>query len=128
MKKLSLLFIAVISLSLASQAQQKWKDLTEEQKWAKIEAFREDNQKYMKTTLGLTDQQVEDVDAVNACFLSNLDLVSRYGKDDASKEKYAKALLDSRSAALDAIMGPEKRKKFQAYVEEKLKKAAAANK
>lgn|GEM_PF-445812 len=126
-KKLVLFVIACISLSRAGQAQ-KWKDLTDEQKWAKIGEFREDNQKYMKTTLGLTDQQVEDVDAVNASFLSNLDLVDRYGKDDAAKEKYAKSLVNSRSTALDAIMGPEKRKQFKAYVKGKLEKAAAANK
>jgi sortase (surface protein transpeptidase) len=126
MKKIAFLFFAGIVLSLTTNAQ-KWKDLTDEQKWAKVQEFREDNQKYMKSTLGMTDQQVEDVDAVNACFLSNLDLVARYGKDDAAKEKYAKSLVNSRNTALDAIMGPETRKKYQAYVKAKLEKAAAAN-
>jgi hypothetical protein len=126
MKKLILLVSVMLSLSSAGYSQ-KWKDLSEEQKWAKVQEFREDNQKYLKSTLGMTDQQVEDVDAVNACFLSNLDLVSRYGKDDAAKEKYAKSLVNSRNTALDAIMGPDTRKKYQAYVKAKLEKAAAAN-
>jgi hypothetical protein len=126
MKKVIVLIAVFFSLASAGFAQ-KWKDLTEEQKWAKVQEFREDNQKYMKSTLGMTDQQVEDVDAVNACFLSNLDLVARYGKDDAAKEKYAKSLVNSRNTALDAIMGPDTRKKYQAYVKAKLEKAAAAN-
>jgi hypothetical protein len=126
MKKLILLVSVMLSLASAGYSQ-KWKDLSEEQKWAKVQEFREDNQKYLKSTLGMTDQQVEDVDAVNACFLSNLDLVSRYGKDDAAKEKYAKSLVNSRNTALDAIMGPDTRKKYQAYVKAKLEKAAAAN-
>jgi hypothetical protein len=126
MKKGIGLFIVFVCLASIGYAQ-KWKDLNEEQKWSKVQEFREDNQKYLKSTLGMTDQQVEDVDAVNACFLSNLDLVARYGKDDAAKEKYAKSLVNARSTALDAIMGPEKRKQFQAYVKGKLEKAAAAN-
>lgn len=123
-----LIFIIAIVLGFASSAYaQKWKDLSEEQKWAKVKEFREDNQKYMKSTLGLTDQQMEDVDMVNACFLTNLDLVERYGKTDAAKEKYAGDLVKARNTALDAIMGTDTRKKFQAYVKSKLEKAAAAN-
>ena len=71
----------------------------------------------------MTDDQRTDIDNVNLCFLSTLDLIDRYGKDDAAKEKYAKSAVNARNAQLDAIMGPENRKKFQDYVVAKLKKA-----
>lgn len=128
MKKI-ILFLAIALTGICYQSNaQKWDQLSDEQKMMKIQEFREDNQNYLKNTLNLTDQQREDVDAVNACYLSNLDLISRYGKTDADKEKYAKSITQSRSAQLDAIMGVENRKKFQAYVQEKLKKAAASMK
>jgi hypothetical protein len=124
-----ILILLVISISLAGVANaQKWADLSNEQKMSKLQDFRADNQKYMKETLGLTDDQRTDVDNVNLCFLSTLDLIDRYGKDDAAKEKYAKSAVNARNAQLDAIMGADKRKQFQDYVIEKLKKAQAAQK
>jgi hypothetical protein len=102
---------------------QKWSELTSEQKMMKAQEFRDDNQNYLKNTLKLTDDQLSDIDNVNLCYLSTLDRLDRYGKSDADKEKYAKSVTEARSAQLDAIMGADNRKKFQAYVQEKLKKA-----
>lgn len=128
MKKIFLLLL--VSLSFAGIANaQKWADLSDEQKMAKLQDFRDDNQKYLKEKLGLTDEQRSDVDNVNICFLSTLDLIDRYGKDDTAKEKYAQSAVNARNAQLDAIMGADNRKKFQEYVGAKLKKAQeAANK
>jgi hypothetical protein len=74
--------------------------------------------------LGLSEEQITDVDNVNLCFVSTLDRIDRYGKDAAAKEKYAKTAVQARTAQLDAIMGPEKRKQLQDYVTAKLKKAS----
>ncbi|HLO82908.1 MAG TPA: hypothetical protein VK166_18215 [Chitinophagaceae bacterium] len=127
MKKVFILLLISISFAGVANAQ-KWADLSNEQKISKLQDFRADNQKYMKEKLGLTDEQRTDVDNVNLCFLSTLDLIDRYGKDDAAKEKYAKSAVNARNVQLDAIMGPEKRKQFQDYVVAKLKKAEAAQK
>lgn len=124
MKKMTLfLFLAITGFSLQSKAQ-KWSELTDEQKVMKLQEFREDNQNYLKNTLKLSEEQMSDIDAVNVCYLSTLDRIQRYGKTDADKEKYAKSVTSARSAQLDAIMGVENRKKYQQYVQEKLKKAA----
>ena len=122
-----ILILLVISISLAGVANaQKWADLSNEQKISKLQDFRDDNQKYLKETLKMSDEQRTDIDNVNLCFLSTLDLIDRYGKDDAAKEKYAKSAVNARNAQLDAIMGAENRKKFQDYVVAKLKKAQEA--
>jgi hypothetical protein len=124
MKKIFILLL--ISVSFAGMANaQKWADLSNEQKLSKLKDFREDNQKYLKNTLGMSQDQLDDVDNVNICFLGALDRIDRYGKDDAGKEKWAKSAVQARGAQLDAIMGTEKRKQFQSYVEGKLKKAQA---
>ena len=121
MKKI--IFLMVMCFVAITANAQKWSELSKEQKTMQLQAFREDNQNYMKNTLGLTQEQIDDVDNVNICFLSTLDRIDRYGKDDASKEKYAKSAISARSAQLDAIMGVEKHKKFSEYVKGKLKKA-----
>lgn len=128
MKKLiSILTIMILFCAGAVNAQQKkWSDLSNEEKQMKLKAFIEDNHKYMKDSLKLSADQISDVDNVNVCYLSTLDRINRYGKTDANKEKFASASTEARSAQLDAIMGVDKRKKFMAYVEAKLKKAKAA--
>ena len=122
MKKSIFLVLAMLVIIAIGKAQ-KWSDLTAEQKQMKLEAFRADNQKFMKDSLGLSQTQLDDIDNVNICYLSTLDRIDRYGKTDAAKENYAKSVTGARSAQLDAIMGPEKRKRFQAFVQAKLKKA-----
>jgi hypothetical protein len=126
MKKLLLLLVVMLMVS-ATQAQ-KWADLSDEQKISQLQDFRADNQKYLKETLKLSDEQVTDIDNVNLAFLAALDRIGRYGKDDATKEKWAKTAIAARSSQLDVIMGAEKRKKLQDYVAAKLKKAQAAQK
>jgi len=124
MKKiLVIIFIGTFAMS-GSAIAQKWEDLSNEQKMSKLQDFRDDNQKYLKG-LGLTDDQLKDVDNVNICFLSNLDRIDRYGGDEASKKKYAKSAVAARSAQLDAIIGADKRKQYIEYVQGKLEKAAA---
>jgi hypothetical protein len=122
MKK-AIVFFAVIMAAFTAVHAQKWNELTEEQKLMKAKSFREDNQKYLKTTLGMNQTQLDDIDNVNICFLSTLDRIDRYAKDDATKEKYADALWEVRWAQLDAIMGPEKHKKFAEYLKAKIDKA-----
>jgi hypothetical protein len=122
MKKTIFVFALLMGAILTVNAQ-KWEQLTGEQKMMKAQEFREDNQKYLKGTLGLNDEQCEDIDNVNLCFLSTLDRIDRYGKTDDDKKKYAKGLMQSRAAQLDAIMGADKRKEYIAYIQEKLKKS-----
>ena len=125
MKK-AILFIIVCLVAFTRINAQTWAELTDEQKVMKLKAFRADNQKYLKETLGMTKTQTDDIDNVNICYLSTLDRINRYGKDDATKEKYAKAVTEARSVQLDAIMGPEKRQQYAEYVVEKIKKAQGA--
>jgi len=127
MKKV-ILSIAILLVSAVAVNAQKWEELTDEQKLTKLKSFREDNQKYLKTTLGMTPTQMKDIDNVNACFLSTLDRIERYAKDDATKEKYADALWEVRWAQLDAIMGKDKHEKYAEYLKAKIEKAEANKK
>jgi hypothetical protein len=108
------------------QAQSKWEQLSDEQKLEKLKSFRAENQEYLKDTLKLTATQMTDLDNLNLCFLSTLDRIDRYGKDQANKEKYAEALWQVRWAQVDAIMGKEKHDKYAAYIKKKIE--AAVNK
>jgi hypothetical protein len=122
----SRIFIMLIGLlAITSTQGQKWSQLSDEEKLMKLKDFRADNQNYLKNTLGMNQTQMEDIDNVNICFLSTLDRIDRYGKDQANKEKYAKAIADSRNAQLDVIMGKDKHKKYSDYIAEKLKKLKA---
>jgi hypothetical protein len=107
---------------------QKWSELNDEQKMMKLKSFREDNQKYLKNTLGMTQTQLNDIDNVNICFLSTLDRIDRYVKTDADKQKYADAISNARWAQLDAIMGVDKHNKYAEYLKAKLEKMEAAHK
>jgi hypothetical protein len=129
MKKAFLLIAVLFSLASATQAQKaatatKWSQLTDEEKLMKAQGFREDNQNYLKNTLKLSDDQRNDIDNINLCYIASLDRIDRYGKDDATKEKWAKTVTAARGAQLDVIMGPENHKKYHDYVVGKLEKAA----
>src|SRR5215471_20053763 len=120
MKKTTI-FIMACAFAFTAIHAQKWSDLTKEEKTMKAKQFRADNQKYLKDSLGMTQTQMDDIDNVNICFLSTLDRIDRYAKDDATKEKYAKAISEARWNQLDAIMGADKHKQYSDYVTEKLK-------
>ena len=124
MKK-TILSIGICLVIVTIVNAQKWSDLSKEEKVMKAKEFRADNQKYLKDSLGMTAQQTTDIDNVNLCFLSTLDRIDRYAKDQATKEKYAKALWDVRWAQVDVIMGEEKHKRYAQYIANKLKKAGA---
>ena len=118
-----LLFLMVVCTIVTLQVKaQKWDDLSDEQKMNELQAFRDENQAYLKNTLKLTQDQMDDLDNTNLCFLSTLDRIDRYGKSDADKTKYGKKAFAARSAMVEAIMGPEKRKQYMAYIDEKLEK------
>ena len=108
--------------AVVAQAQ-KWEQLSDEQKLNKLQSFRNENQKYLKDSLKLTQVQMNDIDNLNMCFLSTLDRVDRYAKEKQTKEEYADALWEVRWAQMDAIMGKQKHDKYAAYIERRLKTA-----
>lgn len=121
MKKIIVtLFITIVALSAQAQ---KWEDLSAEQMMEKAKGFREDNQKFLKEKLGMTEDQVIDIDNTNVCFLASMERINAYGKDKATKEKWAKTAVQARQAQMDMIMGADKRKQYMDYVTAKLKKA-----
>ena len=125
MKKI-VFFLFVSILAISSTQAQKWADLSDEQKLSKAKGFREDNQKFLKEKLGMSEDQLIDIDNTNVCFLAALERINAYGKDNATKEKWAKSAVQARQAQLDMIMGPEKRKQFQEFMTAKVNKAKAA--
>jgi len=125
MKK-TILFIVLCVIAAAANAQ-KWNELSDEQKMMKLKSFRAENQAYLKNTLGMTQTQLDDIDNVNVCYLSTLDRINRYAKDDATKEKAADAIDQARWAQLDAIMGADKHEQYAKYLKDKIEKAQKAN-
>ena len=123
--KNAILSIMVCIIAATAVSAQKWSDMTDEQKMMQLKSFRADNQNYLKSTLGMTQQQLTDIDNVNICYLSTLDRISRYAKDDATKEKYADAISQGRWAQLDAIMGADKHEQYAKYLKDKIEKASA---
>ncbi len=89
----------------------------------KLSSFRDDNQKFLKDSLGMTSTQLKSIDSVNSIFMKGLKgIESGPGTDD---EKYAKAngIAKTRGEALDKIMGEDKHHRFTQYVYNKLQKA-----
>ena len=119
MKKLFTVFVFILFAGGTVSAQ-SWSDMTKEEKLMSAKKFQTDNQNYLRNTLGLNDDQINDINNVNACYLSTLDRIGRYGKTDEVKVEAAKAITAARSVQLDAIMGPEKRDQFMEYVGGKL--------
>lgn len=119
MKKITLLmtFMVISCMTFA----QSFDDLSKEDKLMKMKEFRADNQNFLKSSLGLSDDQLVDIDDVNLCYLTTLDRIDRYASDE-NKMKFAKAATASRAAQLDAIMGPDNRKKYMDYIMAKLEK------
>lgn len=115
-----IVFIAICLCCATITNAQKWEELSDEQKLVKLKSFRAENQKYLKDSLRLTAVQISDIDNLNLCFLSTLDRVDRYAKEEKTKEEYAEALWEVRWAQMDAIMGKEKHEKYAAYIKRKL--------
>lgn len=116
--------IAIICIvSVTAAHAQKWADLKDEEKLMKLKSFRAANQKYLKDSLHLTKQQMTDLDNINVCFLSTLDRVDRYAKDDETKEQLAEALWEVRWAQVDAVMGKDKHEQYASYLKRKIQQA-----
>src|SRR5688572_15069016 len=116
-----IIFFIMIGLAAVNAAQaQKWNELRDEHKAMKIQAFRTDNQQYLKATLGMSSTQMSNIDNVNVCYLSTLDRIDRYAKTDSVKNMLAEAVSDARWVQLDAIMGPEKHKQYAVYLKDKI--------
>lgn len=120
-----IVLIALCVLCATMTNAQKWDDLSDEQKLSKLKTFRAGNQKYLKDSLRLTTTQMADLDNLNLCFLSTLDRIDRYAKDDQTKEEYADALWEVRWAQVDAIMGKDKHEKYAAYIKRQIAQAMA---
>ena len=123
-----MVFIAIFLFSASAIHAQKWDDLTDEQKLMKLKSFRADNQKYLKDSLKLTQTQMNDIDNVNICFLSTLDRINRYGKDEETKDKVADFIADARWAQVEAIMGADKHARYEEFIKRKIEKAQQAHK
>jgi len=121
--KNAIFFIMICMMTATAVHAQKWDELTDEQKVMKLKEFRADNQKYLKTKLGMTPKQMDDIDNVNACYLGTLDRINRYVKDDDKKNEYAEAVSKARWAQLDAIMGADKHEQYAEYLKAKIEKA-----
>lgn len=123
--KSKFLFVLICIVSATATHAQKWADLKDEEKLMKLKSFRAANQKYLKDSLQLTKQQMTDLDNINICFLSTLDRVDRYAKNDETKEQLAEALWEVRWAQVDAVMGKDKHEQYASYLKRKIQQAVA---
>jgi len=127
MKKVMITLVLVSGISISSFAQttwqDTWKEMSKEEKMTQLQKFREDNQHYLKYTLGMTDAQRKSIDSVNQIYMDGLNQIEKSTGTDDEKLAKAQAITKQRGAALDTIMGAEKHKKFSEYVYSKLQKA-----
>lgn len=110
-------------VSFAQTWQQTWSEMSKEEKMMKMKSFHDENQKFLKDSLGMTSTQLKAIDSVNSVFMKGLKgIESGSGTDD---EKFAKAqvIAKQRSEGLDTIMGEDKHHRFTQYVYNKLQKA-----
>jgi hypothetical protein len=113
------IFLLAFLLTAAIQAgAQDWANLTDEQKAQKAREFREDNQKYLKS-LGLSEDQMTDIDNVNSCHAFAMERITHYSKDEASRKKNLEMANSARKLQMDLIMGPENRAKYEKYLTDK---------
>ncbi len=126
MKKAMMLLVLVTGFSMVSFAQtwqETWSNMSKEEKMMKLRTFRDDNQKYLKDSLGMTSQQLKSIDSVNSIFLKGLTQIDKSVATDDEKLAKAKEIAKKRTADLDSIMGEDKRARFTQYMYEKLKKS-----
>jgi hypothetical protein len=125
MKKSMILLGLITSFSMLSFGQtwqQTWSDMSKEEKLAQIKSFRASNQKYLKDSLGMTSQQLHQIDSVNSVFWKGLRPIENGSGTDDQKFDKAKELASKRAVALDNIMGEGKHNQFSQYLERQLKK------
>ena len=120
MKKMICL-LALIAGTVLSAGAQNWENMTDEQKAQKAKEFREDNQKYLKS-LGLSEDQMIDLDNVNSCHAFALERIAHYSKDEATKKKNMEMANSARKLQMDLIMGPDNRAKYEKYLTDKAMK------
>jgi hypothetical protein len=125
MKKAMILLALVTSFSMAFAQtwQETWSNMTKEEKMMKLRTFRDDNQKFLKDSLGMTSAQLKSIDSVNSDFLKGMNQINKSTGTDDEKLAKAKEIATKRGADLDSIMGVDKHALFTQYLYGKLKKS-----
>jgi DNA-directed RNA polymerase sigma subunit (sigma70/sigma32) len=126
MKKALITLVLVTGICMGSFAQtwqETWSDMSKEEKMAKLKSFRDENQAYLKDSLGMTAKQLKSIDSVNSIFLKGVNQLEGSSGSDDEKLAKAKILAQTRGDNLDMIMGADKRKKFSQYLYDKLQKS-----
>jgi hypothetical protein len=79
MKKLMFLLVLMtsVSVSFAQTRQQTWSELSKEEKMQKMRSYRDDNQKFLKDSLGMTSKQLKSIDSVNSMYLDGLNKIEK---------------------------------------------------
>jgi hypothetical protein len=124
MRKPMILLVLITSISTASIAQtwqETWTNMSKEEKMMKMNAFRADNQKFLKDSLGMTGTQLKSIDSVNSIYLKGLNQIEKSSDTDDQKLAKAREITKTRGTDLDNIMGEEKHGKFSQYLYGKLK-------
>lgn len=67
----------------------------------------------------MSEDQLHKIQEVNLSYVTNLDRIDKYASNE-NKMKFAEAATTELSVKLDAIMGPDNRKKYMEYILEKL--------
>ena len=120
---LLVLITGISMVSFAQTWQQTWSEMSKEEKMAKVNSFRADNQKFLKDSLGMTSTQLKEIDSLNVVFFKEMKLIERSPDSDDDKLAKAKELAVKRGAELDRIMGEDKHHRFTQYMYNKLQKA-----
>jgi len=126
MKKAMILLVLITSISMASFGQtwqETWSNMTKEEKMMKLRSFRDDNQKFLKDSLGMTSKQLMLIDSVNSVFMNGLRSIENGPGTDDEKFDKAKVIAKKRGEDLDSIMGEDKHMRFTQYLYAKLEKA-----
>jgi len=126
MKKAMILLVLITSISMVSFGQtwqETWSNMTKEEKMMKIKSFRDDNQKFLKDSLGMTSKQLTSIDSVNSSYMKLLNRIENGAGTDQEKYEKAQEITKQRGEALDNIMGKDKHYEFAQYLYRKLEKA-----
>ena len=130
LKNALLLLMLLLSLPtiVSAQTKKKWKDLTIEEQMMRAQGFQDENLKWLRDTLGFSEERASDVGNVNTCYLASLDRIMRYARTDQEKENFANRVSETRDIELDRIMlGAENKRRYHAYVKARLDQFIKAN-